>query len=132
MAKQTAYKTARQALLPVLVDNTRETSRLSAKLFSRFGVVSLIFGRPRLRDLFAPSSQTLRLPYDGSERLRVEALIDLAKQSHGHLLVLIPCSAVADEWIARHAKALEPYFLLSNPEAIFSLPLLTEDTPDLI
>ncbi len=126
MTNQSVYEAARQSLLPVLVDNTRAAHRLSARLFRRFGVVSLIFGKARLWDLFDLSSRTLRLPSTPCERLRIEELIELAKQSTDYLPVLIPCSDASREWIARHAAALESHYILADAETIFSLPLLTE------
>lgn len=129
MAERNVYEAARQSLLPILVDNTSKAHRLSARLFRQFGVVSLIFGKPSVRDLFDVSSHTLRLPETACERLRIEELTDLARQSTDYLPVLIPCSDAARDLISQHACALEPYFLLSDAEAIFSLPLLTEDIP---
>jgi len=129
MAKQSVYKAARQSLLPILIDNTREAHRISAALFRRYGVVSMIFGKPRLRDLFDPSSQTLRLPDTTCERLRIEELTDLAQQSISYLPVLIPCSDGARDLLARHASTLESHFILADAETIFSLPLLAEDNP---
>lgn len=127
MTKQSVYEAARQSLLPVLVDNTREAHRLSVRLFHQYGVVSLIFGKPRLWDLFDLSSRTLRLPQTASERLRIEELTELAQQSTSYLPVLIPCSDASREWIARHAATLESHYILADAETIFSLPLLTED-----
>ena len=129
MTNRSVYEAARLSLLPVLVDNTHTAHRLSARLFRRFGVVSLIFGKPRLWDIFDLSSRTLRLPTTASERLRIEELIALAQQSKDYLPLLIPCSDASREWIARHAAALESHYILADAETIFSLPLLTEDTP---
>ena len=124
MAKRDLYEATRETLVPVLIDNTRKAHRLSARLFSRFGVVSLIFGKPRIMDLFDPSTQTLRFPETTSERLQREALTDLAARYPDAIPVLIPCSKRAEEFIARYDTLLAPHFILSDAEAIFSHPLL--------
>lgn len=109
-----------RCILPVLVDNTKKAHHTSARLYHRFGVVSLIFGKPRLWDLIDPSSQTLRLPHSDCERLRVEELIDLAKKSEDYLPVLIPCSDEARAFVARHRTSLEAHFILSDAETLLS------------
>ena len=127
MKKRNVYETARQALLPVLLDNTPAAHRLSARLFRRYGIVSLVFGKPRLRDLFDPTSHTLRVPFGACDRVQIEALIDLAQESDGYLPALIPCSDRARELVTRHKTDLESHFLLLDSESIFSLSLLTEN-----
>ena len=124
MAQRDLYEATKEALLPILIDNTRKAHRLSARLFSCFGVVSLIFGKPRVIDLFDPSSQTLRFPETACERLQFEVLTDLAAKYRDAVPVLIPCSERAEEFIVRHEALLASHFILSDAEAIFSHPLL--------
>ena len=109
-----------RCILPVLVDNTKKAHRTSGRLYYRFGVVSLIFGKPRLGDFFDPSSQTLRLPPSDCERLRVEELIDLAKKQEDYLPVLIPCSDEALAFVTRNKTRLETYFILADADTLLS------------
>ena len=118
------HETMRENILPVLLDNTKTAHRLSARLFRRYGLVSLIFGRPSLRDLFDLSSHTLRLPHTDCDRLQVEELIALAAKSEGKLLLLIPCSDRARATVARFAPVLESRFLLLDADtALTASPL---------
>ncbi len=118
-------ETLKDGILPVLLDNTPEAHRLAGRLFRRFGVVSLICGRSRLRDLFDLSSQTLRLPQTDCDRLRVEELIAFVEKSEGMLPILVPCSDRARDTVTRYAAVLESRFILSDTDAIFSAPPLT-------
>lgn len=114
------HETMRENILPILLDNTSEAHRLSAQLFRRYGLVSLILGKPRLRDLFDPSSHTLRLPHTDCERLRVEELIALAEKREGKLPILIPCSEEARETVKRFENVLESRFILLDADAALS------------
>lgn len=115
-----------ESILPVLLDNTAEAHRLSSRIFRRFGIVSLICGKPHLCDWFDVSSQTLRLPTTACERLRVEELLALGESYDDVLLLLIPCSHTARTTVARYATVLESRFILSDTDAIFSSSPLTD------
>ena len=125
MTARAIRETANQSILPVLLGNTRKAHRLSARLFRRFGVISVIGGQPRLWDIADFTSVTFRMPKTDCERLTVEALIGFAEEYREPLLLLVPCSETTAGTVARHAKALERYFVLSDTEAILASSPLT-------
>ena len=110
-----------QDVLPLLLDNTHAAHRLANKIFRRFGIVSLIYGRPRMLDWFDASCYTLRFPKTDNERLQIEALITFAERNTGAILLLIPCSKTARETVARHTEELESRFMLANDRTALSL-----------
>ena len=110
---------------PILLDNTAAAHRLAAGLYRRYGIISLIVGKPRFRDLFDAASRTLRLSPTACDRLRVEQWIDLAKRSEGQLLLLVPTSDGARDVVHRFAEALEPYFIVLEPDGVLSYLSLT-------
>jgi hypothetical protein len=107
-------------LLPILCGNTRQAHRLSAQIWQRLGTSTLICGKPRLWDLFDPSSHTLRLPKSPSPRLLCEILIDLADAYPECLPVLIPCSAQARSFVEDYGALLETRYLLCDATRFFS------------
>ena len=110
----------REGVLPVLVDNTWEAHRLSARLYGRYGLVSLIVGIPLLRDLFDLSSRTLRTPPTDCDRLRIEQWLDLATKSKDKLLLLVPCSDRARDEVKCFAHVLESHFIILEPTSVLS------------
>ena len=114
------HEAMRESILPILLGNTREAHRLSARLFRRYGLVSLICGNQSIRDLFDPSSRTLRFPATDCDRLQVEALIALAEKNTSKILLLIPCSAHARNTVKQFEASLESRFLLMDADAALS------------
>ena len=126
MTKADIRDTLRHHVRPVLLGNTAEAHRLASRLFRRFGVISLICGKPRLRDLFDAASQTLRLPQNACERLCVEALLELARANDELILLLIPCSDEAKEITRRNKIALERCYMLSDADTLFTSSVLAD------
>ena len=116
-------------LLPVLCGNTRQARRLASRIARTLGTVSLICGEPSLHDLFDPSYHTLLLPKKPSDRLTLEALIDLGEAYPDRLLVLVPCSEKADRFVKNFRDRLESHYVLRAPDDFFSLPPVCDDTP---
>ncbi len=120
MTARAIRETANQSILPVLLGNTGRAHRLSARLFRRFGVVSLICGRPSLSDLADFTSVTLRMPKTDCERLWIETIVGFAEEYREPLLLLVPCSKEAKSLLSTHASVLEEYGILLDEETVFS------------
>lgn len=113
-------------ILPVLCGNTRKAHRLSARIYRRYGIVSLICGKPRFGDLFDHTSLTLRLPDPAEPQLCAEALLSLTERYGDMLPLLIPCNEDAEQMIARFSSLLEGRFILSDEQRLFSSSPLSE------
>lgn len=110
--------------VPVLVGGTADAhtaGRIARRIFRRHGAVSCWFGRrwSPLLLLYARRYPVAVAPL--CDELRVAALLDFAAapEQADRLLLLIPCSAVAEAFLTANAAALSTAYIL--------LPLCPED-----
>ena len=126
MEKEKRRKEAQQFILPVFLGNTKLAHTLSARMFHRYGVMSLILGTPHLRDLLDINSKIVRLSKNTHPRRIAERLVGLVSDYPDTLPVLVPCSTDAEALLAEYSSLLEPQFILTDPQTLFSVPPLSD------
>ena len=112
---------ARLYFVPYILGNSRHSHKICAKIYKRFGIVSLICDERRsLLDLFDLSSRSIELTDTDSPRLVSEELIWLATQNDYVLPRLIPVSEKYQKMIECERERLESCFVISSEQEIFT------------
>lgn len=114
--------------VPVLLDGKGKAGRIALELYRQHRLTSHWFGCGGSL-LTVTYTQKHPLPCEFSrlsDGILTQILLDFARAQEGKLLVLIPCSSAAREYVCRTAETLECGFvLLSTPtesERFFALP----------
>lgn len=109
----------RQDILPVMLGNGLSAHRLAARIFARYGVVSVLCGARRgFFDCLDPTSVFLRLSRKDSARLFAERLTDFADAHEELLCLLVPMTADASALVSEQAPLLETRFVCVTPEEL--------------
>ena len=112
---------ARLYFVPYILGNSRHSHKISAKIYKRFGIVSLICDERRsLLDVFDISSRSIELTETDSPRLVCEELMWLATQNDYILPILIPACTRYKEMLECERERLESCFVISSEEEIFT------------
>ncbi len=120
-------KEARGYFLPVFLGSNKISHSLSAKIFFRFGIESLILStKASPRDLVDISSTRLPLVNSNSARLLCEQLSDISERSDGRLLLLVPCTEQYKVFINDNRSFLEEMFIIRMPEELISTSPLAD------
>ena len=116
---------ARLYFVPYILGNSSASHKLSAQIYRRFGIVSVICGERRpLLDLFDFTCRSIELTNTDSSRRICEELVWLASQGEYTLPILIPTSDKYSKILNSERERLEEHFVISSPEELFvSSPL---------
>ena len=116
---------ARSYFIPFLLGDNEVSHKLSRRIYKKYGIVCFIIDdRMTPADFWDFSSRFLRMPKVKSNELFALRLIDLAEQSEFTLPLLIPCSKEYSNAVELSREALEPIFVICDPEdALTSSPL---------
>ena len=111
---------------PVLLGGSAHAGRRAKAIWEAYHLTPHWFGRGRHWSLTA-YAQKHTLPQKislVSDTLLVQILIDFAKeQQDGNILVLIPCSKDAQEFLTRQKAVLETYFVILPHDTPLDDPL---------
>ena len=107
------------SVVPVLLGDGWQGSRLAFRLYCTLGTVSLHLGaHHRLSDLTGIFSVFRSAATD--DRLLTEQLLDIFEEFDGYLLLLVPTDKPSREFIVRHCDTLSSRFVLSEPSEVFA------------
>ena len=121
MANKTFEDEARLYFVPYILGNSRASHRLSARIYRRFGIVSVICDdRRSLLDLLDISSRSVLLTHTDSPRLVCEQLIWLATQNDYTLPILIPTDTRYIKMLDTERDHLEACFVISSKEKVLT------------
>lgn len=112
---------------PILLDGKKTAGLLAKNIWRAYGLTSHWFGCGR-HYLLTAYAQKHTLPHSPStmpDDLLTQILIDFAKeQPMQQILVLVPCSTDAADYMSRQKDKLETYFLLFDRDVPMQNPLL--------
>ena len=121
MGDRVYLENARAYFLPFILGNTKQSHKLSQKIFNKYGIVSLICdSRRHALDLLDFSSRSIRLCHTDSPRLLCEQMIALADQSPYTLPLIIPISEEYVRMTDDVRDVLETRFIISSPDELFT------------
>lgn len=120
------FSELRQYALPIFCGNTRKAHRLSAEVYRQYSLISLIYGKKRLFDIFDVSSYNAGLPHTENTRLICEALTAIADSFPDMLILLIPMTPFFEEAISEYSDMLESRCITVLPDALLDLSPLSE------
>ena len=107
--------------MPFILGNTKQSHKLSQRIFNKYGIVSLICdSRRHALDLLDFSSRSIRLCPTDSPRLLCEQLIALAEQSPYMLPLIIPVTEEYARMTDEVRNILETRFIISSPDELFT------------
>ena len=122
MGDRVYLENARAYFLPFILGNTKQSHKLSQKIFNKYGIVSLICdSRRHALDFLDFSSRSIRLCPTDSPRLLCEQLIALAEQSPYTLPLIIPITEEYASMTDTVRDVLETRFIISSPDELFTL-----------
>ncbi|MBP3369154.1 MAG: hypothetical protein J6L85_00245 [Clostridia bacterium] len=126
MSDRTIRDEARLYFVPYILGNNPTAHKLAARIFRKFGIVSLICDDHRsARDLIDMSSKTLMLTPTDSPRLLAEQLISLAAQNKYTLPIIISTDERFQSMLDRERELLEHTFVFADADSLFdSSPLV--------
>ena len=122
-------------LVPVLLGTSAEAMQTARRFFKKYGTVSHVFcHRLPLTSRLSFSVKYHPIQHSAGDLLMLTALKDFAKQlgNADLILYLIPCTEDYRVFCAAHAQALEPYYVIVQPEQLEhdTLPyLIKEELP---
>lgn len=121
MNSKSIREDARLYFLPVILGNGKTAHHIAHSLYKRYGTVSYIVADKRSpRDLLGLYARSVILPSEEHPHLFADALIDLCRQNPYTLPILIPAEPRYADAADGLRKRLEPYFVFSDPEHIFT------------
>ena len=107
------------SVVPVLLGDGRQGSRLALRLYLSLGTVSLRLGAHRhLTDLTGIFSVFRSAATD--ERLLTEQLLDIFEELDGYLLLLIPTDKPSRAFVETHRDTLSSRFILAEPSDVLA------------
>ena len=122
-----------RVLVPVLLGDGAQPVRIARGLHKRYGVLSHIYcSRPALLVHFCACVRVVRTPSYLRGELLCADLRAFSEQYPDLLFCLIPCTEDSRVFCAAHAQALEPYYVIVQPEQLEhdTLPyLIKEELP---
>ena len=119
-----------RVMVPVLLGDGAQAKGIARKLYRRFGVISHIYcTRPSLFTYLLSYVRVVRMPDYLQGELLLEDLCTFAREYPDLLFCLIPCSDRYRAFCLAHAKELEPYYIILQPEQLQqdALPYLSKE-----
>ncbi len=116
---------ARLYFCPFILGNGTSAHALSAKIFFKCGVSSLILSEHfSVYDVIDPSSMRIPLVASNEPDILCEELISLASRETHTLPLLFPCNEKYISLVEQRREKLEEYFIICEPNEVFlSSPL---------
>ena len=116
---------AKSYFLPLILGNTPEARRLSAKLFRTFGIKSFLLDKKgSWRNLLSASHYFIALTPSDCSRLICEQLTDCAKQHPATLPILVPMTDEYRAALKENCEELERCFIIREPATLLTEPPL--------
>lgn len=108
-----------RVLVPVFLGDGSQPVKMARRLYRRYGVLSHIYcTRPALLTHFCACVRTVRMPPYLRGELLCADLLAFAKEYPDLLFCLIPCTEQYRIFCTAHAAALEPYYVIVQPEQL--------------
>lgn len=121
MNSKSIREDARLYFLPVILGNGKIARHVASRLYRRYGTVPYIVADKRsLCDMIGLHGRSVILPSEEHPHLFADALIDLCRQNPYTLPILIPTEPRYADAAESLRERLEPYFVFSDPEHIFT------------
>ena len=121
MSNRQARENAREYFVPYLLGNTPLSHRIAARIFYKYGIVSLICDEGR-SPLCALDIACRYLPLSPSSEPRIiaEQLLSLCEQQPYTLPIIIPVSPKYEKAVKSERAALEHKFVIADKATLFS------------
>lgn len=120
MKDRTLRKEARLYFVPVLLGSNRLSHRISRRIFTKYGITSLILDRKRsLRDLFSFTSRFIPV-YSEESSILCQEIYKIGEDWPYTLPILVPTSPGFEKLTEEFSQILEAQFILRKPEELFS------------
>lgn len=121
MGTKDVRESARQYFVPYILGNTALAHRLSAKIFLRYGIVSLICDQhPSFLGALDPSCRYVPLSPSCEPSLIADQLLSLCDQQPYTLPMIIPTTKQYAEIIEAERERFEHKFVLADSKTLFS------------
>lgn len=119
-----------RVLVPVFLGDGTQPIKIARRLYKRFGVLSHIYcSRPALLAHLCPCVRIVRIPAFLRGELLCADLCAFSKEYPDLLFCLIPCTEEYRIFCTAHARELEPYYVIVQPEQLQTdaLPYLSKE-----
>ena len=119
-----------RVMVPVLLGDSAQAKGIAHRLYRRFGVISHIYcAHPSLFTYLLSCARVVRTPDYLQGELLLEDLCTFAREYPDLLFCLIPCSDQYRAFCLAHARELEPYYVILQPEQLQkdALPYLSKE-----
>ena len=121
MSDRQARENAREYFVPYILGNTPTSHRISARIFYKYGIVSLICDE-RSSPLCALdlSCRYIKLSPSNEPHIIAEQLLSLCEQQQYTLPIIIPVSPKYQRAVEAEISALEHKFVIADKDTLFS------------
>lgn len=119
-----------RVMVPVILGDGTQAKSIARKLYRRFGVISHIYcATPSLFTYLLSYIRVVRMPDYLQGELLLEDLCTFAREYPDLLFCLIPCNDGFRSFCMAHARRLEPYYVILQPEQLMlgTLPYLSKE-----
>ena len=119
-----------RVMVPVMLGDGPQATAIARKLYRRFGVVSHVYcAHPSIFTYLLSYVRVVRTPDYLQGELLLEDLRIFAGEYPDLLFCLIPCSDRYRAFCLAHAKELESYYVILQPEQLGrdALPYLSKE-----
>lgn len=121
MSDRQARENAREYFVPYILGNTPTSHRIAARIFCKYGIVSLICDE-KSSPLCAldPTCRYLHLSPSDEPRIIAEQLLSLCEQQQYVLPIIIPVVPKYHKAVEAERDTLEHKFVIADKDTLFS------------
>jgi len=119
-----------RVMVPVILGDGPQATAIARRLYRRYGVISHIYcTHPSIFTYLLSYVRVVRTPDYLQGELLLEDLRIFSKEYPDLLFCLIPCSDQYRAFCLAHARELEPYYVILQPEQLQkdALPYLSKE-----